>query len=210
MERFTTVTGTVAPLPIANVDTDQILPARFLRKPRDAGYGRFLLHDLRFDGSGVARPDVPMNRPAFAEATILAALDNFGCGSSREGAVYALVDHGFRVILAPSFGDIFYSNALKNGLLCVAVPVPSLRALIDRTLSSPVEITVDLPAQTVTLPGGTHHRFEIDDFRKDCLIRGLDELAMTLALDDRIRSFEDRRRAEAPWAELGDGTAIAP
>ena len=202
MERFTTVTGTVAPLPIANVDTDQILPARFLRKPRDAGYGRFLLHDLRFDGSGVTRPEVPLNRPVFANAPILAALDNFGCGSSREGAVYALVDHGFRVILAPSFGDIFYSNALKNGLLCVAMPAPSLRALIDRTLSSPVEITVDLPAQTVTLPDGAHHRFEIDDFRKDCLIRGLDELAMTLALDDRIRAFEERHQGQAPWAAL--------
>ena len=209
MERFTTVTGTVAPLPIANVDTDQILPARFLRKPRDAGYGRFLLHDLRFDGSGIARADVPLNQPAFAEAPILAALDNFGCGSSREGAVYALVDHGFRVILAPSFGDIFYSNALKNGLLCVALPAASIRPVIDRTLSSPVDITVDLPAQTVALPGGAHHRFEIDDFRKDCLIRGLDELAMTLALDDRIRAFEERHREHIPWATPAGGTSIA-
>ncbi len=183
MTPFTTLTGTVAVLDRANVDTDQLIPARFLRKPRSAGYGQFLFHDLRTrENAFPVRPDA---------APIVVAGANFGCGSSREGAVYALVDGGIRCVIAPSFGDIFAGNASKNGLLTIAVADAPAR------LGHAASLTVDLPAQTITLPDGTTIRFDIDEFRKTCLVQGLDDIGLTLVHADALASHAARLPA---WA----------
>ena len=166
MTPFTTLSGPIALLDRANVDTDQIIPARFLRKPRSAGYGNFLFHDLRTRENAF-----PVQQNA---APIVVAGDNFGCGSSREGAVYALVDAGIRCVIAPGFGDIFASNAAKNGLLTITLPdAPAL-------LGHAPTLAIDLPAQTITLPDGTAIAFQIDAFRKTCLVQGLDDIGLTL------------------------------
>jgi 3-isopropylmalate/(R)-2-methylmalate dehydratase small subunit len=182
MTPFTVLSGPVAVLDRANIDTDQILPARFLRKPRGAGYGQFLFHDLR-----AADPDFPVG-----DATrVLVAGENFGCGSSREGAVYALVDGGIRCVIAPSFGDIFAGNASKNGLLTLA---------IGGLCVTPGPMTVDLPAQILLLPDGREVQFEIDGFRKRCLMEGLDDIGLTLQHADALAAFESRDRVARPWA----------
>ncbi len=195
MQPFTTLTAVAVPLAVANIDTDQILPARFLKKPRSAGYGNFLFHDERR-----RTPAVPLDEPAYAGAGILVADRNFGCGSSREGAVYALVDGGLRCVIAPSFGDIFASNAAKNGLLTVTLPEEAVAALRGRLKTEPgATVTVDLPAQTVTDPDGTAIPFEIDPFKKRCLVEGLDDVALTLEHAEAIAAYEARVAAEAPW-----------
>ncbi|MGF3021819.1 3-isopropylmalate dehydratase small subunit [Methylobacterium aquaticum] len=195
MQPFTTLQAVAVPLDVANIDTDQILPARFLKKPRSAGYGHFLFHDERR-----RRQAVPLDEPAYAGAGLLVADRNFGCGSSREGAVYALVDGGIRCVIAPSFGDIFASNAAKNGLLTVTLPEETVAALRARLKAQPgATLTVDLPAQTVTDPHGTAIRFEIDPFKKRCLIEGLDDVALTLEHAEAIAAYEARVATEAPW-----------
>jgi 3-isopropylmalate/(R)-2-methylmalate dehydratase small subunit len=182
------------PFPRANIDTDQILPARFLQKPRREDYGRYAFHDLRFRSDGTEDSDFVLNRPQFRDARILVANSNFACGSSRENAVWALYDYGFRAALAPSFGDIFASNSLKNGLLPIALPGEIIAALLDNLARAPgAPIRVDLPGQTVTLPDSTQHRFEIDEFTKYCLVNGFDELDYTLSRLDEIKAFERRR-----------------
>ena len=180
MTPFTVLTAPVAVLDRANVDTDQIIPARFLRKPRSAGYGNFLFADL-----GVRLPP---------GAAILRAGENFGCGSSREGAVYALVDAGIRCVIAPSFGDIFAGNAAQNGLLTVALALSAAEG---------AALTVDLPAQLVRLPDGTAHGFAIDAFRKQRLLEGRDDIDLTLAHAAAIAAFEAADRAARPWAATG-------
>ncbi|KMO31378.1 3-isopropylmalate dehydratase [Methylobacterium tarhaniae] len=195
MQPFTTLSAVAAPLDVANIDTDQILPARFLKKPRKAGYGNFLFHDERRRSE-----DYPLDAPAYRGAGILVADRNFGCGSSREGAVYALVDGGIRCVIAPSFGDIFASNAAKNGLLTVTLPEQTVAALRARLAASPgAAVTVDLPAQTVTGPDGDALPFEIDPFKKRCLVEGLDDVALTLEHAEAIAAFEARVAAEEPW-----------
>ncbi|KMO11397.1 3-isopropylmalate dehydratase small subunit [Methylobacterium platani] len=195
MQPFTTLAAVAVPLDVANIDTDQILPARFLKKPRSAGYGNFLFHDER--RRSVA---MPLDEPPYAGAGILVTDRNFGCGSSREGAVYALVDGGVRCVIAPSFGDIFASNAAKNGLLTVTLPDEAAAALRARLAASPGAIvTVDLPAQTVTDPDGAAIPFEIDPFKKRCLVEGLDDVALTLEHAGAIAAFEARVAAEEPW-----------
>ncbi|KMO40504.1 3-isopropylmalate dehydratase [Methylobacterium variabile] len=195
MQPFTTLTAVAVPLDVANVDTDQILPARFLKKPRSAGYGNFLFHDERRRSEAV-----PLDAAPYAGAGILVADRNFGCGSSREGAVYALVDGGLRCVVAPSFGDIFASNAAKNGLLTVTLPEEAVASLRARLKAEPgATVTVDLPAQTVTDPDGTAIPFEIDPFKKRCLVEGLDDVALTLEHADAIAAFEARVAAEEPW-----------
>ncbi|PWC37758.1 3-isopropylmalate dehydratase small subunit [Azospirillum sp. TSO35-2] len=190
MEPFVTLTAVAVPLDIANIDTDQLLPARFLKKPRSAGYGNFLFHDER-------KPGFPLDDPAYAGARVLVADRNFGCGSSREGAVYALVDGGFRCVVAPSFGDIFAANAAKNGLLTITLPDDAVAALRRRLQRTPgATVTVDLPAQTLTDPDGAVLPFAIDPFKKDGLIAGLDDVALTLQQQDAIDAF-DRADAEA-------------
>ena len=181
MTPFTVLTGPAAVLDRANIDTDQIIPARFLHQPRNAGYGRFLFADL-----GLHLP---------AGATILVAGDNFGCGSSREGAVYALVDAGIRCVIAPGFGDIFAGNAAQNGLLTVTLALPDMR--------NGDTLTVDLPAATVRLPDGTAHGFAIDPFRKQRLLEGRDDIDLTLTHRADIAAFGARDRTARPWALTG-------
>ncbi len=194
MEPFTTLEAVAAPLDTANVDTDRIIPARFLRQPRSAGYHNWLFHDLR-EGGGFVLDD-----PAFKDAKILVAAENFGCGSSREGAVWALSGAGFRAWIAPSFGDIFFENSFKNGVLPVVLPaarVAAIRAMLAAKPGS--RIAIDLAAQTVTLPDGSAERFDIDPFRRECLLNGWDEIDLTLQHEAAIAAHEARQRVETPW-----------
>jgi 3-isopropylmalate/(R)-2-methylmalate dehydratase small subunit len=190
MTPFTTLAGRAAVLDRANVDTDQIIPARFLRKPRSAGYQNFLFVDVRR-----AEPGFPVR----AGDAIIVAGQNFGCGSSREGAVYALVDAGIRCVIAPSFGDIFAGNSAQNGLLTVRLPADRVALLVEK-LGEGGEMFVDLPAQSLRLPDGTVEKFEIDPFRKQCLVEGLDDIGLTLRHDAALAAFEVADRAARPWA----------
>jgi 3-isopropylmalate/(R)-2-methylmalate dehydratase small subunit len=204
MEPFTRVSAVAAPLDLPNVDTDRIIPARFLRKPRDVGYGQFCFHDMRRRPDGTEDPTFVLNRPAYREARILVAAENFGCGSSREGAVWALAGRGVRAVIAPSFGDIFHENCLRNGLLPVRLPAATVEALRRALHGAPgAAVTIDLPAQTVAGPDGTSHRFEIDPFRKQALLEGLDEAGLTLRRAGEIDAFETRHAVEWPWAMPG-------
>jgi 3-isopropylmalate/(R)-2-methylmalate dehydratase small subunit len=195
MEPFTTLTARAVPLDIVNVDTDRIVPARFLRNPRSAGYENFLFHDLRESDPGFA-----LNRPEHRGARILVAAENFGCGSSREGAVWALTGWGLRAWIAPSFGDIFFENSFKNGALAIVLPIERVAAIRAMVGASPeAEITIDLPSQTVRLPDGSVDRFEVDPFRKECLLAGIDEIDLTLRHEKQIAAYEERQRLETPW-----------
>jgi 3-isopropylmalate/(R)-2-methylmalate dehydratase small subunit len=198
---FVSLKGVAVPLGLRNVDTDQIIPARFLRKSRAAGMADYLFHDLRLDERGRPRDGFTLTDPRYAGATILVSRENFGSGSSREAAVYALWDHGIRVVIAPSFGDIFYSNALKNGLLPVVLPTPTVEHLLSSIeLGQVVGLTVNLERQVVVEPAGTCHPFEIDAFQKHLLMTGMTELDYTMALLPQIEAFEEGRAAAQPWA----------
>jgi 3-isopropylmalate/(R)-2-methylmalate dehydratase small subunit len=200
MEKFTRLTASACPLDIANLNTDQLLPARFLKLPRAAGLGTALLRDLRFDAEGRERPDFPLNRPAWREARIIVGARNFGCGSSREAAVYALYDYGIRCVIAPSFGDIFAGNAAQNGLLTAVVADDAAAALtrrIDETPDAPV--TVDLEQQTIECRGETL-RFAIDPVRRARLLNGWDDVAITESYMREIAAFKTADRARRPWA----------
>jgi 3-isopropylmalate/(R)-2-methylmalate dehydratase small subunit len=202
MKPYTRLTAVAAPLDLANVDTDKIIPARFLRKLRtaEAGYDPYLFHDLRFDDAGRERPGFVLNQPAYRGAQILVAGPNFGCGSSREGAVYALMDYGIRAVIAPSFGDIHYGNALQNGMLPVVLPEEVCLSLRGQLRARPgAQITVDLEAQTVTAPDGAVHRFDIDASTREKLLKGLDEVALVLEHLAEIEAFEKRHHGERPW-----------
>jgi 3-isopropylmalate/(R)-2-methylmalate dehydratase small subunit len=193
MEPFRRLDAVAVPIALPNVDTDQITPARFLHKPRGDNHGAYLFHDLRRRPDGTEDPDFVLNRPAWRDARILVAERNFACGSSRENAVWALHDHGFRAAIAPSFGDIFFGNCLKNGLLPVVLPGPVVAGLIEALQADPgARVQVDLEAQTVTAPDGAAHRFEIDPFSRHCLLNGIDELACTLELAPEIDAFMHR------------------
>ncbi|NGM21173.1 3-isopropylmalate dehydratase small subunit [Roseomonas stagni] len=177
-----------------NVDTDQIMPARFMRRPRDERYVAYGFHDLRFTPEGATRPDFILNQPPFNQAGILVASRNFGVGSSREAAVYALLAMGYRAVVAESFGDIFFSNALKNGLLPVKLPESTVNALRGAVAAAPgATITVDLQRQILTAPDGAEHGFTVPPFARDCLLRGLDEIGLTLTLADDIAAYESSR-----------------
>ncbi|HEY4252941.1 MAG TPA: 3-isopropylmalate dehydratase small subunit [Roseomonas sp.] len=193
MEPFSSLRSTAVPFPGVNIDTDQILPARFLARPRDDNHGEYLFRDLRLapDGSEVA--DFPLNQPHWRDARIALGGRNFACGSSRENAVWAFYDHGVRTVIAPSFGDIFANNSVKNGMLAVSLPADDVARLIAQVQADPAaEIAVDLPSQTVTGPDGTTYHFEIDPFAKKCLLEGLDEVAFTLSHAEDIAAFERR------------------
>src|SRR5262245_19544448 len=199
MEPFKTLHAVAAPLPISNVDTDQIIPARFLWRKRSDGWGHLLFNDLRFNDDGSPRPQFVLNKPEFRDARILVAGRNFGCGSSREHAVWALYDYGIRVVIAPSFGDIFYNNSLQNGLLPVVLSAPVTEALLAGLESAPgTHLEVDLDAQRVLGPDGAH-LFEIDPFRKSCLLAGADEVAFTLGLGEQIDAFEKAYERNVSW-----------
>jgi 3-isopropylmalate dehydratase small subunit len=201
MQPFTHLDGRAAPLAVANIDTDQIIPKQFLKTVEREGLGKGLFYDLRFDGDGQAKPDFVLNQPAYAGASILIAGDNFGCGSSREHAPWALLDFGLRCVIAPSFADIFYNNCFNNGLLPIALPEAEVRALMDEAKGGNHIFTVDLESQTVTSPSGHKARFEIDPGRKEKLLKGLDAVGETLQYAGDIDVFEQRRKLGQPWME---------
>lgn len=200
MEPFTKVAGTAAPLDILNCDTDRIIPARFLRKPREPGFERWLFHDMRFDGEGRERPEFILNQAPYRQAKILVADANYGCGSSREAAVYVMYDYGIRSVIAPSFGDIHYGNALQNGFLPIALPEADCAKLRAQLHAQPgAQIAIDLPAQTVTGPDGAVYKFDIDPAAKERLVKGLDDVGLVLQHIERIEGFEERYFEEQPW-----------
>jgi 3-isopropylmalate/(R)-2-methylmalate dehydratase small subunit len=200
MVAFTTLDAVAVPMARPNIDTDQIIPARFLSRPREVDHGEFLFHDARRLPDGSLRPEFPLNVPAWQPAKIVVGGKNFACGSSRESAVWALFDAGFRCAIAPSFGDIFRNNGTKNGLLPVVLPAEAVEAMIAMLEAEPgARIQVDLPAQTVTAPDGSVHRFEIDPFAKHCLLNGLDDFGLTAAHEDDIAAFERRYGRENRW-----------
>jgi 3-isopropylmalate/(R)-2-methylmalate dehydratase small subunit len=200
MDKFTGLTATACPLDFTNLNTDQILPARYLKLPRSAAIGKVLLQDLRFDPEGRERPNFPLNQPAWRGAKIIVAGRNFGCGSSREAAVYALYDFGIRCVIAPSFGDIFSGNAVQNGLLTAVVSdaeAAKIMADLARTPRDPV--TVDLEQQTI-LCGGRVYMFSIDPVRRTRLLSGWDDIALTESFRDQIVEFKTQDRTRRPWA----------
>jgi len=200
MQPFTQLTGIAAPLPIANVDTDKIIPARFLKTLTRTGLGKSLFDGLRYDADGKELPDFVLNQEPYRKAEILIALDNFGCGSSREHAPWALADFGIRCVIAPSFADIFYNNCFKNGLLPVALPREVCEQLMEETrLGSNARVTVDLERQVVVRANGEEIAFQVDAGRRHSLLNGLDEIAETLTHDAGISTFETNRAKAEPW-----------
>ncbi|MCC6695545.1 MAG: 3-isopropylmalate dehydratase small subunit [Candidatus Hydrogenedentes bacterium] len=196
MKPFTTLTGIVAPLEALNVDTDQIIPKQFLKRIERTGYEDFLFFDWRFKSDGTPNPDFEMNAPRYAGASILLTKDNFGCGSSREHAPWALNDYGIRCILATSYADIFYNNCFNNGMLPIVLPVETIERLFKEVRASEgYKLTVDLPKQTITTPVGSAIAFELDPFKKECLLNGWDQIGLTLRHEDRIAAFEKAREA---------------
>ena len=187
---FTQHTGRIVPLDRINVDTDQIIPKQFLKRIERTGFGRFLFYDWRFLSDGSPDPDFILNHEHYQGATILAAGNNFGCGSSREHAPWALQDYGFRVIIAPSFADIFYNNCFKNGLLPITLPEETVKRLMAAATQTGYALAVDLDAQSVTEPDGTTHSFEVDPFRKEFIRKGLDEIGWTLQYKADIAAYE--------------------
>jgi 3-isopropylmalate/(R)-2-methylmalate dehydratase small subunit len=200
VEPFTSLSAIAAPYFVANIDTDKLIPHRFLRKPLSAGYRNFLFYDERFTPEGKEKPEFLLNREPFRRARILVCGANFGCGSTREGAVYSLADFGIRAVIAPSFGDIFMSNCLQNGLLPAVLPEQAVAGLAAHLESHPgAAVTIDLESQTVTTPDGSVHRFEIEPSRKAKLLKGEDDISLTLQYSTRIEQFEAQYRARLPW-----------
>jgi 3-isopropylmalate/(R)-2-methylmalate dehydratase small subunit len=202
VQPFTRITAVAVPIDLPNVDTDRVIPARFLRKDRDVPeYASFLFRDVRFNADGSEKPEFVLNQPGFRGARIVVAAENFGCGSSREAAVWALGAYGVRSVIAPSLGDIFHQNCFKNGLLPVIVPGDVAADLRRQLHEQPgLAITVDLEAQTVTAPDGGRHHFDVDAFRKEMLSSGRDEIGLTLGYEAQIAEFEARRAREMAWA----------
>ncbi len=193
MKPFTTHTGTVATMDRANVDTDQIIPKQFLKRIERTGFGQFLFFDWRFKDDGSPDPDFELNHPHVEGASVLVARRNFGSGSSREHAPWALDDYGFRVVIAPSFADIFYNNCFKNGMLPIVLSEEQVEDLFQRAAATiAYQVSVDLDSQTLSDPNGLRIKFEIDLFRKHCLMNGLDDIGLTLAHEDKIAAYESR------------------
>ncbi|CAI4034169.1 3-isopropylmalate dehydratase subunit LeuD [Nitrospira tepida] len=200
MQPFTTLTGLVALLDRVNVDTDQIIPKQFLKTIKRTGLKEGLFYDWRRKADGSPDPDFFLNQARYQGAAILLTRDNFGCGSSREHAPWALLDQGFRCLIAPSFADIFFNNCFQNGILPIVLKPDEVQTLFREAAESPgYQLTVDLAAQSVSSPRGSRFRFEIDSFRKDCLLNGLDAIGLSLKHEPAIAAYEARRKAEAPW-----------
>ena len=200
MKPFSRLTAVAAPLDMANVDTDKIIPARYLRKPREPGYDPWFFYDLRFDAAGRERPDFVLNLPAYRKARILVAGANFGCGSSREGAVYAMLDYGILSVIAPSFGDIHYANQVQNGMVPVILREQYCSELRAALHASPgAQVTVDLETQTVAGPDGKVRPFSMDPVYRERLLKGLDEVGLVLEYLPQIEAFEKTHHASMPW-----------
>ena len=200
MQSFTTHSGIVAPLDRANVDTDQIIPKQFLKRIERTGFGQYLFFDWRFLPDGSANPEFELNQPPAAGASILLARRNFGCGSSREHAPWALEQYGFRALIAPSYADIFFNNCFKNGLLPIVLPENVVGKLFDEVAAFPgFQLTIDLERQVVVRPQGEEIPFDVQAFRKYCLLNGLDDIGLTLRHAEKIKAFEAERLATKPW-----------
>ena len=209
MDAFTNLHGIVAPLDRANVDTDAIIPKQFLKSIKRSGYGPYLFDEWRYEDRGEPgmdctnrpkRADFVLNQPRYQGASILLARENFGCGSSREHAPWALLDYGFRCVIAPSFADIFFNNCFKNGILPIVLDAGIVdRLFLETAATEGYALDVDLEAQTVTIPSGESFAFEVDAFRKHCLLNGLDDIGLTLQMADDIRAYEAKRQQDAPW-----------
>ena len=199
MEKFTTLRGVAAPMPMVNIDTDMIIPKNFLKTIKRTGLKDGLFYELRWTADG-QKKDFVLDQPAYQNAKIIVAGPNFGCGSSREHAPWALHDYGFRALIAPSFADIFYGNCFKNGMLPIVLDAHHVDELFNAVHGSPgFRLTIDLPSQTITLPNGTKLPFDIDASRKHRLLNGLDDIGLTLAKADKIRAYEVQRRVDEPW-----------
>ena len=200
MTPFTTLTGIAAPMPLVNIDTDMIIPKQFLKTIQRSGLGKNLFDEMRFTEGGAEIPDFVLNRPAYRHAEIQIAGDNFGCGSSREHAPWALLDYGIRCVVSPSFADIFYNNCFKNGILPVVLPADQVAILMDDAKKGAnARQTVDLEAQTITASDGQSFAFEVDGFRKHCLLNGLDDIGLTLEKAAAINAFEAKAASLRPW-----------
>ncbi len=200
MQKFNTLRGVAAPLPMINVDTDMIIPKQFLKTIKRTGLGKNLFDEMRFEMDGKEKPDFVLNKPAYRKAQILVAGENFGCGSSREHAPWALLDFGIRCVIASSFADIFYNNCFKNGILPITLPQSDVDLLMDDAKrGSNAILTIDLENQVITGPDGGHVHFEIDPFRKKCLLEGLDDIGLTMEHAGDIDTFETRDRQARPW-----------
>jgi 3-isopropylmalate/(R)-2-methylmalate dehydratase small subunit len=200
MEPFKTLTGVAAPLNMINVDTDMIIPKQFLKTIKRTGLGTALFDELRYNTDGSEKPDFVLNKPAWRKAKILVAGDNFGCGSSREHAPWALLDFGIRAVIAPSFADIFYNNCFKNGILPIKLPQAEVDKLMDDAeRGANAVISIDLEAQEIRGPDGGRITFAVDPFRKQCLLNGWDDISLTMRAEDKIATFEKTRGASQPW-----------
>ena len=201
MDKFKKLTGVAAPLPMINVDTDMIIPKQYLKTLGRTGLGKALLTELRYDENGKERPDFVLNKPAYRKSQILVAGDNFGCGSSREHAPWALMDFGIRCVISTSFADIFYNNCFQNGILPIKVKPDELEKLMDdANRGANATMTIDLENQEIHGPDGGTIKFEIDSFRKHCLLNGLDDIGITLQKEKSITSYEEKTATSRPWA----------
>ena len=200
MDKFVTLTGVAAPLDMINVDTDKIIPKQFLKTIKRTGLGRNLFDEMRFKTDGTEIPDFVLNEPAYRNAKVLIAGENFGCGSSREHAPWALLDFGIRCVIAPSFADIFYNNCFKNGVLPITLPQDQIDELMeDAKNGANATFTIDLEALDIVRPDGGRVSFEVDEFRRYCLLNGLDDIGLTLKKEDAINVFEERQKKEQSW-----------
>jgi len=200
MEKFTELTGIAAPLPLINVDTDKIIPGPYLKTIARTGLGKVLFEELRFRDDGSENPDFILNKPAYRQANILIAGENFGCGSSREHAPWALLDFGIRCIIAPSFADIFFNNCFKNGMLPIKLPQATIDELIaDASKGANARFSIDLESQNITTPEGRKISFEVEPFRKHCLLNGLSDVSLTLQKEQTIATFEQTHADSQPW-----------
>jgi len=200
MEKFTQLNGVAAPMPMPNIDTDKIFPAIYLKTIKRTGLSKWLFQEIRFRPDGSENPDFVLNQGPYRQAKIIVAGDNFGCGSSREHAPWALTDFGIRCVIAPSFADIFYNNCFNNGLLPITLPRATVRELLAEVEAHEgYQLSVDLQAQTVTTLAGRVIHFEIDSFRKEALLKGLDNIDWTLSHADEIRAYEEKRKEITPW-----------
>ena len=201
MQKFTKLTAVAAPLPMINIDTDAIIPKQYLKTIKRTGLGKHLFAELRYDEQGNEKPDFVLNKPAYRKAEILVAGDNFGCGSSREHAPWALLDFGIRCVISTDFADIFYNNCFQNGILPIKVSPEELEKLMDdANRGANATLSVDLEAQEIRGPDGGCIKFDVDPFRKQCLLNGWDDIGLSLRKDDKISDFETKRKREMPWA----------